>query len=311
MELDELMKRMEKEKAAVDKKCQEQGEEIEELKRRLQISKDNERKYLCAMQKEEALGLAVQDQAVSQEEQIKKLQIKCNDLKDELCAATEGLKAADKLNEVQKASLEERDCPVETSTNPKAFKKGKHYTQEENGEILKFAATAADNSFWRDVKFWEQNEARWNEMDDGDHLHNAGEPVGNQCRGKDRAEVKEQLKHCAPRKLKRDQLAAKVQKQPQDVAAGNYAGIFSTQQLQEMASENNVQDKATELFASLALEKKSIEEKYGKNTVYILSHTPFQIAWSTPNMAELPYKLSCPREKIIGHIDSSGAWKTA
>lgn len=64
------------------------------------MSKENECKYLQAIEKEEAVGLAVQDQAASQEEQMKKTLRKCDDLKAECCAATRALEAADKLNKI-------------------------------------------------------------------------------------------------------------------------------------------------------------------------------------------------------------------
>lgn len=145
----------------------------------------------------------------------------------------------------------------------------------------------------------------WFSAGEGNHDHHKSAPVGAVSRGEIRTNLKGKLKTTPPSELHKELLAAKESKHKDDLEAGNMDNTPSLTSLQKMASENNTdQDMDKDFMKDLILSAQALEEEYGKGSLFIISHTPFQVAWCTDNMARVMAGID--QKPLVGYIDCTG-----
>ena len=112
-----------------------------------------------------------------------------------------------------------------------------------------------------------------------------------------------------PNELAKESLSQKLEEDRGVVERGNYDGCPNRHVVKQMAYE--LREEATlsdDEFTDICLHAAIVNNKYGPNTVFMRSETPFKLAWSTPQ--QLQYvdvlKAKCKSKKMIGFIDSTG-----
>jgi len=141
----------------------------------------------------------------------------------------------------------------------------------------------------------------------GDHKHSGANIVCNPVRAEERERLQKELDTQTPNQLCRNLLAEKLENNRAEVDAGNRVGAYSLTTLQKINSQKNSKhDKSKNLFEALTLEAEAAGVKYGDGSVFLLSHTPFGVAWCSKSQALHHKKMSELQKPSINYLDATG-----
>lgn len=140
----------------------------------------------------------------------------------------------------------------------------------------------------------------------GEHIHTGEDIVCNFVRKDEREKLEKALDTQTPVELHRNLLASKLKKNKPEVDAGNRDGAYSLHTLQKISSDKNSKhDKSKDVFQALVLEAAEAAKKYGDGSVFLLSHTPFGLAWCTKNQALHHQKTLQLQKPCISYLDAT------
>ncbi|KAJ1526398.1 hypothetical protein ONE63_009536 [Megalurothrips usitatus] len=147
---------------------------------------------------------------------------------------------------------------------------------------------------------------------EGEHVHSRDEPVREPLRGEKRKKAMQELENAPPKVVKRKMLKEKLSTESGEKEleeGGNFNGVHTSEALSQVSYEGQKSKKLDphDPWNNLVLNAKQLDTELGKKSIFLLSYSPFGVAWATHNQLQYIKEEAKVSKPFICEVDSTGS----
>ncbi|KAJ1523148.1 hypothetical protein ONE63_001041 [Megalurothrips usitatus] len=147
---------------------------------------------------------------------------------------------------------------------------------------------------------------------EGEHVHSRDEPVREPLRGEKRKKAMQELENAPPKVVKRKMLKEKLSTESGEKEleeGGNFNGVHTSEALSQVSYEGRKSKKLDphDPWNNLVLNAKQLDSELGKKSIFLLSYSPFGVAWATHNQLQYIKEEAKVSKPFICEVDSTGS----